>query len=309
MSKESTKPDSIRRIEGLKRVLLKRSLLISSIRSFLMERRFLELETPLLLDSPLPEPHIEAISAENGFLRTSHEPLLKACLAAGYDRIFEIGPCFRQEEKGRLHREEFTMLEWYQAGASSADLIPFTKDLLVRAAETTTGSTVIKHGGTSIDLDGEWEIIPLKKAFAEFAGADMADSVGKNRFEMDLVDRIEPALPKDRPCVLTGYPAEFRAYANLSASDPSVADRWELYIAGIEIANTYSELDDIPEIRRVMNDAAEKRASMGMKKYQECKIFEDAISAGIPRSAGCAMGIDRLMMILSDARSLDEVKI
>ncbi len=309
MPKESTKPDSIRRIEGLKRVLLKRSLLIGSIRSFLMERGFLELETPLLLDSPLPEAHIEAISTENGFLRTSHEPLLKACLAAGYDRIFEIGPCFRREEKGRLHREEFTMLEWYQAGASSADLIPFTKDLLVRAAKTTTGATRIKYGGTSIALDGEWEIIPLKKAFAKFAGVDMADSVGKNRFEMDLVERIEPALPKDRPCVLTGYPAEFRAYANLSASDPSVADRWELYVAGIEIANTYSELDDSCEIRRVMNDTAEKRASMGMKKYRECKIFEDAVSAGIPRSAGCAMGMDRLMMILSDARSLDEVKI
>jgi lysyl-tRNA synthetase class 2 len=280
-----------------------------ALRDFFQEEGFLEIETPILLDSPLAEAHIEALKAENGFLRTSHEPMMKACLAAAYDKIFEIGPCFRKEEIGRFHREEFTMLEWYQTAASSDDLITFTKKLFLKVAVATVGKTVIQFGHYQVDLSCDWEIIYLKDAFAKFAGIDIYDSIAKDRFEIDLIEKIEVNLPKDRPCILRGYPAEFRAYAKLDANDPSIADRWELYIAGFELANAYGELNDKIEMNKIISESFKKRKKMNMREYVRNQVFDDAIACGIPDSAGCALGLDRLLMFLTDAQTIDDSKI
>jgi len=307
--KESTKPDYIKRLSDLGERLQKRAIIIKSVREFFLQKGFLEIETPLILDSPLPEAHIEAISAEKSFLRTSHEPLMKACLSAGYGKIFEIGPCFRKEEIGRLHREEFTMLEWYQAGASSSDLIVFTKELLTSVAKKSIGNTKFRYGSNDIDLSSEWEIITIKEAFAKFAGCDVNDSISKDQFEIDLIEKIEPKLPKDRPCIIKDYPAKYRAYAKLNDKDLSTADRWELYIAGIELANTYSELDNSDEIKKIMTETKIMRKNTKMREYSSNFAFDGALSAGIPKSAGSAMGIDRFVMLLTDAKSIEEVKI
>lgn len=302
-------PSQIQRIAKLKAILQKRATLLSAIREFFKNESFLELETPVLLDAPLPESHIEAISAENGILRTSHEAYLKACLAAGYDKIFEIGSCFRKEEIGRYHREEFTMLEWYQTGAKSEDLIPFTKKLIIHCARAINCETKIIRNEKIIELDCVWEIISLKDAFAKFADHSMEYSVINACFEKDLIEKIEPKLPSDKPCILKDYPAKFRAYSKLKDDDSSICDRWELYIGGIEIANTYTECTDECEIRKLIAQFSEERKNAGMKNFECSKTFLEAIEAGIPASAGSALGIDRLLMLLSSAKSIEDVKI
>jgi lysyl-tRNA synthetase class 2 len=300
---------SIRRLSKLKERIVLRSRIIGAVRNFFIENSFLEVETPLRDKSPLPEVNIEALCSENLFLRTSPEPYLKALLSAGYEKIFEIGPCFRKNESGRLHREEFTMLEWYQAGASSRDLIPFTKKMLLHAAKKTTGTTKIQYKDRLIDLDAEWEIVKLKDAFAKFAGRSLAESTNGNFFELDLLEKIEPNLPNDRPVILSGYPAKFRAYSALSADDPEIADRWELYIGGMEIANTCTELVEKGAIEETLRIFADERKSKGMKEYPENQIFRDAVAAGIPKSAGCALGLDRLVMLLTNSHSIEDIKI
>ncbi len=309
MSNESIRHDAVSRLTRLKPVLLKRNKLISAIRDFFSQRSFVELETPIILDAPMPEPNIEAISAEKGILRTSHEPYLKACLAAGYDKIFEIGACFRKEEKGRLHREEFTMLEYYQKNASSDTLIPLTKQLITHCALAVNNSTIINYNGKSIQLDSEWELISLKDAFAKFAGYSVGESIANNKFEVDMVEKIEPNFPENKPCIVRDYPEKFRAYSKLRDETAATADRWELYIGGIEIANTYTELTDKCEIRKLINNFREQRRKSKMKDYPCCEVFMQAVDVGIPPSAGTAMGIDRLLILLTSSKSIEEVKI
>ncbi|HPO91072.1 MAG TPA: hypothetical protein P5105_03335 [Victivallales bacterium] len=309
MSKESTRLNSIQRLAKLKPVIQRRNKLLHSIRKFFTKESFIEIETPVIIDAPLPEPNIEAISTDNGFLRTSPEAMLKACLAAGYEKIFEIGPCFRKEERGRLHREEFSMLEWYQVNVDSTQLISFTKNLLIHCAVELNGHSKINYLDKTVDLNSDWEIISLKDAFAKFANLTLEESVGKNRFELDLLDKIEPNLPQNKPIIITDYPAKFRAFAKLKDSDNTLADRWELYIAGVEISNTYSELVEPCEIRKLISQFQQERKKLKMKDYPLPAIFMEAIKAGIPKSAGSALGIDRLLMLLTSSNSIEDVKI
>ena len=278
----------------------------AAIRAFFTEKGFIETITPVVVPAPIPEPSIEAFSVAGGFLRTSPEPQMKILLAEGAEKIFQIGPCFRKNEMGRLHGEEFTMLEWYEKNADYSDLIAFTRELLLSVAEKTIGSTSlpVRNDGTSLELDSDWSILTVEEAFAKFAESDLRSALAENRFEEVLVEKVEPSLPKNAPVVLKDYPAELAALAEVRPGTPPVAERWELYLGGVELANTYTELRDYEEHKRRFAKFAAERAALEMTEYPEDPDFMKAIRRGLPKCAGCALGVDRLVMLLNGEESI-----
>ncbi|MHB9138412.1 MAG: EF-P lysine aminoacylase EpmA [Victivallaceae bacterium] len=308
MSNVSAKPDSVFLLEQNKTRLLRRAGLIAAVRQYFDSNGFAEVETPLMIKAPAPEEFIEAPQAGEMFLRTSPELQMKLMLAAGFEKIYQIGACFREGEFGRKHRPEFTMLEWYQTGADYMDLLNFTTGMLRRLAQFTNGYHTISYQGRTLDFPADPEIITVKEAFRRFAGTTPEAAMEADQFDELMVARIEPELGKGRPTFLKDYPASRSALARLNKNDSSVAERWELYLDGIEIANAYSELIDPAEQEVRFKEAAAIRARNGLRKYPPPTEFMQAIRAGMPESSGCALGIDRLIMIFTDADDISQVK-
>ena len=295
------------RLAALKPALELRSKLLAAIRGFFLEHGYLEVETPVMLRTPALELHIDACPAGKGYLRTSPELHMKRLLCAGYGRIFQIGPCFRSGERGNLHNPEFTMLEWYRAKADYMDILAETKSLLRHAAEKCLGKLWFEKDGGKIDLGAEWLSFSVPELFEKIAGWNPADNFDERRFDADLVNCIEPRLPKDRPVVLRDYPAEAAALARLNADNRRSAERWELYLGGMEIANAFSELTDAAEQRKRFEECARKRLALGKEAYEFDGEFLAALETGMPPCAGIALGIDRLVMLFTGADSLDDV--
>ncbi len=308
MQNASPKPDCVYQLEQIKARLLLRAGLISSIRQYFDAAGFAEVETPVMIKAPAPEEFIEAPQAGEMFLRASPELQMKLMLAAGFKKIYQIGACFREGEFGRKHRPEFTMLEWYDSGADYNDLLKFTAGMLRHLAVFTAGSSSVSYQGSVIDFSAEPEIITVKDAFLRFTGVTPEAAMEADRFDELMVTKIEPVLGRGRPTFLTDYPAARSALARLKASDHSVAERWELYLSGIEIANAYSELIDPAEQAARFEEAASARARGGYRPYPPPAEFLQAINAGMPESSGCALGIDRLIMIFTDADDISQVK-
>ncbi len=262
-----------------------------AMRRFFHERGYLEVETPVRLPAPALETHIDAEPSGDWFLRTSPEFHMKRMLAAGHDKIFQIGPCFRRGERGDLHHPEYTMLEWYRAGADYESIMEETRELLFAAC----------------GISGDWLIMNVSDAFLQHAGWDPAREFDAARFDMDLVDKVEPSLPKDRPVVLKDYPIEAGAFARPKPGAPHLAERWELYLRGVEIANAYSELIDADEQLARLESIARERRRMGKPVYPTDKQFIQAIKSGLPPCGGIALGIDRLAMVMAGATTLDQV--
>ncbi len=298
---------SLQRLKDIKPRLETRGKIISAVRDFFKMNGFLEVETPVRVRAPANEAHIDAVPSGDEYLRTSPELQMKTLLAAGYGPIFQIGPCFRLSEKGRFHREEFTMLEWYQPGTGYMELADFTSRMLLHAVKAATGSSSCRFAGRELDFASPWHTVTVHDAFAEFAGITPEDAIGRNIFEETLVMKVEPALPKDRPVVLRDYPAKLCAFARISEANPAVAERWELYLGGVEIANAYGELTDPSEQRRRFEEAADERKAAGKTAYPIDPGFLGAIAHGLPKCSGCALGIDRLAMVVSGADSISEV--
>ena len=274
-----------------------------AVREFFRRSGFTEVTTPVRVSAPAPELHINAIQSGDFFLRTSPELEMKCMLAAGYEKIFQIGPCFRENEIGRLHREEFTMLEWYEVGADCHRLIPFTREMLEFVSRKVFGKSECLFNGTAIDFK-KHEIMTLASAFAKFAKQDLLKIADDGKFEEILVDMVEPALPKDMPVFLSGYPAKFAALSKLNEDNPGFAERWELYLGGVEIANAYSELVDENEQLRRFGEALLRKKEAGETVYPENRLFMEALEHGIPECAGCALGLDRLVMVLTGSESI-----
>jgi lysyl-tRNA synthetase class 2 len=270
------------RLAVLKPALELRNKLLSAMRSFFLEHGYLEVATPVMVPTPALELHIDACQAGKGYLRTSPELHMKRLLGAGYERIFQIGPCFRSGERGNLHNPEFTMLEWYRAQADYMDILAETKDLLRYVAKTCLGKMTFQMNGKEINLGAEWLSFSVSDLFEKFAGWNPADNFDERRFDEDLVNCVEPRLPKDRPVVLRDYPAEAAALARLKANDRRLAERWELYLGGIEIANAFSELTDAAEQRKRFEECAQKRLALGREAYELDGEFLAALEAGMP---------------------------
>lgn len=294
-------------LRDLRRVLELRAKLNDSIRRFFRERGFLEVDTPVLLPANAPEANIDAIPAGAGWLRTSPELHMKRLLAAGFDKIFQLGPAARDGEHGRWHHPEFTLLEWYRADAGYLEILADTKALLAFVATELRGAADFTWQGKPVSCAQElWEKQTVSQAFIEHAGWDPAMKFDPDRFDLDLVTRVEPALPADRPVALIDYPAPLAALARRKPGDPWRAERWELYLGGVELANAYSELTDPAEQRARFEEANALRVRRGAKPYPIDESFLAAL-AQMPPSGGIALGVDRLLMILADVDSLDGV--
>lgn len=264
-----------------------------SIRAFFHARNFVEVETPIRIQTPCMELNIDAEPSGDCFLRTSPEIVHKQLLAAGHTRIFEIGKCFRQGERGALHHPEYTMLEWYHTHADYLDVLAETKELIQSVA-------------APLELN-DWKILTVSEAFQQYARWDPAKNYDEDRFDMDLVEKVEPALSRlGGAVVLRDYPLEAAALSRRSPQNPLVAERWELYIHGIEIANAYSELTDAAEQRRRFEACAQKRKKRGKPTYSIDETFLHALET-MPPAGGVALGVDRLLMLLCGADSLDAV--
>lgn len=286
-----------------------RSRIIRAIRAFFYASDFSEVETPVRLPAPALETHIDAPPSGRAWLRTSPELHMKRLLAAGCDRIFQLGPCFRTGECGRRHNPEFTLLEWYRTHADYTDILRDTEALLASVFQAVTGSTAFTYRGQLIDLERPWHCLSVRDAFRTWAGWDPVSAWDPDRFDFDLINRIEPALPQDKPCVLTDYPAAAAALARLKPHDPSVSERWEVYVGGLELANAYSELCDAAAQRARFEEAAEARRSLGKEAYPLDELFLTALASGLPPCGGIALGVDRLVMLICNADDIADARL
>lgn len=294
-------------LRAQRRVLELRARLNDLIRRFFRERGFLEVDTPVAVPANAPEANIDAVPAGAGWFRTSPELAMKRLLAAGFESIFQLGPVARDGERGRWHHPEFTLLEWYRANAGYVEILADAKALLAFVARELRGGIDFAWQGKPVSFAQElWEKQTVSQAFIQHAGWDPALKFDPDRFDLDLVTLVEPALPADRPVVLIDYPAPLAALARRKPDDPLRAERWELYLGGVELANAYSELADPAEQRARFEDANAHRVRRGAKPYPIDEAFLAAL-AHMPPSGGIALGVDRLLMILADADSLDGV--
>ena len=320
--------------------LVARNCVSAAVRRWFDERDFIEAETPILQVSPGNEAHLEAFGTDlvgpdagrrRLYLHTSPEFAMKKLLAAGEPRLFTLARVFRNRERSATHSPEFTMLEWYRAGEPYGQLMADAAALLRVAAEA-TGSRAWHFRGREADPNAEPERIGVAEAFARFAGIDLlatldgtsgdgprlaaaARAVGLRTADDDswsdvfsriLSDRVERHLGLGRPTVLDLYPAPEAALARPSPADPRLAERFELYVCGVEIANGFGELTDAAEQRRRFEAAMAARRGRGQEAYP---IDEDFLSAlaDMPEASGIALGFDRLVMLAAGAQSVEQV--
>lgn len=283
-----------------------RGRVLQALRRFFLERNFLEMETPLLIPAPAPELHIDAVAAGPWFLQTSPELCMKRLLAAGYSRIFQICKCFRAGERGERHLPEFTMLEWYRAGADYRGLMDDCEALLGAVARETGPGGAIAWQGRRIGLNAPYERLSVREAFARYATIGVAEALRTDCFDELLACEIEPRLGTNAPTFLYDYPVEQGALARVTAGDPRIAERFELYVAGLELANGFSELTDAGEQRRRFEEASRDRRRKGSPVYPMPERFLQALPRMVP-SAGIALGVDRLVMLLADRPRIDDV--
>lgn len=286
--------------------LTKRAAIIQAIRSYFLKEGYLEVETPLLLPALAPETHINPTPAGELFLQTSPEICMKRLVAAGYKRIFQISHCWRSGERGSRHIPEFTMLEWYRAAAGYRSLMAETEDMFRFVHNTVSTANRINYGNDTIDLATDWEYITVKEAFLRYTEHTMEQALLDDQFDLLMVEQIEPCLGRGKPSFLLDYPACRAALAKLKDNDKTVAERFELYIAGVELANGFSELNDPAEQRLRFQEEFNARLSSGEVVSPLPEKFLAELD-NMPQTAGIAMGIDRLVMILTDAASIDQV--
>ena len=319
--------------------LTARSAITRAIRAWFDEQGFTEVETSVLQVSPGNETHLHAprteLSRADGgrvtrYLRTSPEFACKKLLAAGEERIFELARVFRDRERGDLHLPEFTMLEWYRANAGYDAVIADTIVVIAHAAQA-TGIGRFSFRGRSADPFVEPELLTVAGAFAQFAGIDLlatidrgegdravlaAAAAGKVRISDDdtwsdifskiLVEHVEPKLGQGRLTILFEYPAPEAALARTKPSDPRVAERFEVYACGVELANGFGELTDPEEQRRRFLLAMDEKERRYGERYPLDEDFLAAV-AGMPQASGVALGFDRLVMLASGASRVDQV--
>lgn len=316
-----------------------RGAISGAIRGFFAEQGFVEVETSILQVSPGNETHLHAPRTEiiqpdgsqaSRYLRTSPEFACKKLLAAGEERIFEFARVFRDRERGDLHLPEFTMLEWYRAGAPYDDIMADTVVVIAHAAQATGIGTFTFRGRTA-DPFAEPELLTVAGAFERFAGIDLLSTISGNEgnraalaqaaagkvrvaeddtwsdiFSKVLVEHVEPHLGQGRLTILFEYPSPEAALARVKAGDPRVAERFEVYACGVELANGFGELTDAEEQRqRFTESMAEKQRRYG-ESYPLDEDFLAAV-AQMPEASGVALGFDRLVMLASGASRIDQV--
>lgn len=299
-------PAGTTRHADIKKNLVLRSKIQGAVRQFFSDRGFIEVETPVRLTAPAPEPHIDAVDSGDHFLQASPELHMKRMLCAGYENIFQICKCFRQKERGPFHLPEFTMLEWYVKGADYRFLMHQTAELIRYVSTRALGGNHISYNNKSIDLSGAWRKIRIADAFEQYCGMSPQRALENDVFEEKLAFEIEPRLDREHPIFLYDYPLENTPLAAGVVNNPETAQRFELYLAGIEICNGYTEMTN-PEIqRRRFMEELTARKNENRPVYPLPNRFLNDMQT-MPDAAGCALGLDRLVMIIADADTIDEV--
>ncbi|HEV3175230.1 MAG TPA: EF-P lysine aminoacylase EpmA [Stellaceae bacterium] len=323
-------------------LLAARGRIAGAARIFFTARDFVEVETPALQVSPGLEPHLMAFetnldepgeSRRARYLHTSPEFAMKKLLVAGVPRLFQLARVFRNGERGATHHPEFTMLEWYRAHASYRDLMDDCETLL-RDALTAAGAATFRWQGRSADPKRSWQRVSLADAFQRWCGIDLlatapdperpslerlaeaarplgiaphAGDDWEDLFFRIFLARIEPKLGVGAPTILYDYPIAMAALARPKPEDPRLAERFEVYVCGLELANAFGELTDAAlQRRRFQQDQARKQARYGFA-YPIDEDFLAALTYGMPPSAGIALGFDRLVMLATGAARIEDV--
>jgi len=311
----------------------RRDTVVRAVRTFFWERDFVEVDTPVAITAPAPEPHIEAprlaLQADRPLLRylqPSPELPMKRLLAQGFERIFQIAAVFRDGDHGPLHTPEFRLLEWYRRDAGWETLLDDCEALLRCAARAAGHGDTFDFGGRRVDLRGAFRRLSVDDAFRRAVGFSILDAADPDALRRNLdhlriphdpsdswndlfhhvfLTSVEPRLLDDeRPLFLTDYPAPLASLARLSPEDPRVAERFELYVGGVELANGFGELTDPVEQRRRFERDSALRRSSGLADYPIDERFLAAL-VDLPPSAGIALGVDRLLMLLLNVETLD----
>ncbi len=287
-----------------------RSDFMNAIRTFFRAHNYLEVDTPLRLPTLLPESQLIPFPSADWWLQTSPELCMKRLLARGCSHIFQICHCFRQEERGRLHSNEFTMLEWYRAPGCYTDLMIDCEELLLFLAETLAHlpglckEHILSWQGHTVNLNPPWKRMSVNEAFRHYAKISAEEALARHCFDEVLVTEIEPHLGFERPLFLYDYPLKLASLARKSVTNPNVAERFELYIAGIELANGFSELNDpLEQRKRFLHEIAQIN-SAGRESLMPELFLEDLTQ--MPPCAGIALGIDRLFMLSTEKKNIAE---
>ncbi len=286
--------------------LKKRSLVIQYTRDLFITRGYLEVDTPIRCPSIIPEAHIDPVIAGDLYLQASPELCMKRLLSMGADKIFQICKCFRKRERGERHLPELTLLEWYGANQTYIDLMDQCQDLLRHIASGLGLGNQIIFQGQSIDIGSPFDRITVAEAFQNFTSITVEKALEQDRFDEILSFEVEPGLGLRRPCFLTDYPAPLASLAKLHPKNKKVAQRFELYVAGIELANGFTELTDAKIQRQRFALENQIRTDRGQNALPLPEKFLSDLET-MPEAAGIALGMDRLVMLFCDTLSIDQV--
>ncbi len=308
-----------------------RSKAISSIRGFMVEHRFLEVETPML--HPIPgganaRPFVTHHNAldQAMFLRIAPELYLKRLLVGGFERVFEINRSFRNEGVSVRHNPEFTMMEFYAAYWNHRDLMDYTEQVIRHAARTAVGTAMLSYGGKAVDLESPFARLSVRESLVKLGGLTEAESVDADVLRSKLVAldhkphahwtlpqlqfaMFEAAVEAKlwQPTYIIDYPVEVSPLARASDTDPTVTERFELFVVGRELANGFSELNDAEDqAARFRAQATNKEAGDEEAMYYDADFIR-ALEVGMPPAGGCGIGIDRLVMLITDSASIRDV--
>ena len=312
-------------------VFQKRSRIISLIRRFMEERDFLEVETPMMQPKAggavaRPFRTFHNALGMNLFLRIAPELYLKRLITGGMERVFEINRNFRNEGISTFHNPEFTMMEFYQAYATYEDLMTMTEELITFVAENLFGSLTFCYQGNRIDLTSPWQRTTVRDAVIAYGGMEaavlddpgrMAAHARKLGIEVKSTDPpgkvmmaiFDETVEKNliQPTFVTHYPVDVSPLSRRSTADPTLADRFELYICGREIANAFSELNDPADQRQRFEMQLAQREAGDMEAHEMDEEYIAALECGMPPTAGEGIGIDRLVMLFTDSASIRDV--
>lgn len=297
-------------------MLLKRAEIIKDLRRFFEGRGYIEVQTPVLQICPTMDTHIHAFKTERLgvdlshtetlYLHTSPEFDMKKLLAEGMGQIYQICPVFRNAEGSRLHTPEFTMVEWYRSGVDYVYLMDEVDALFaIFDIEACARLTVCEAFMRYADID-LLSVLDDRDAFAAVSGVRVVENDGwDDIFHAVMAESIEPKLERT---ILYDYPVSMAALSRKKEDDPRFAERFELYLNGVEIANAFSELTDEVEQRARFNAEMNEKERLYAERYPADEIFFNALKQGMPESAGIALGLDRLVMVITGAQDIRDVQ-